>query len=157
MEQLARHEKESKLHADNLAKKAAEDVVYRDRASERRAIHGLSDTSLVDTVVHRAESMNVLVVSAPISSMPVVTSAVPISQDNTGNTLLRKMGWEGDGLGKDGQGIATPVGLEVSKRDTTGLGAIQSQGIPSVSFKKGTDAYKKSVQESTRARFNQLP
>lgn len=61
-EQLQRHEKESKLHAENLAKKlqnetksqlqsqssvttttaAAAEIVYRDRASERRATHGQS-------------------------------------------------------------------------------------------------------------------
>jgi len=60
VEQLQRHEKESKLHAENLAKKQAADAetasgagpqtdsgtasgpAYRDRASERRAIFGQS-------------------------------------------------------------------------------------------------------------------
>ena len=59
-EQLVRHEKESKLHADNLAKLAATAVtpgqsqpaastaaesMYRDRASERRAIQGTTTTT----------------------------------------------------------------------------------------------------------------
>lgn len=34
----------------------------------------------------------------------------PLSQDNVGSRLLRLMGWEqGQGLGKEGQGITNPI------------------------------------------------
>lgn len=32
-----------------------------------------------------------------------------IKEDNIGNQLLRKMGWRGGGLGRDGEGIAEPI------------------------------------------------
>jgi hypothetical protein len=57
-EKLGRHEKESKLHADNVLKAASQqqqqavvgggDSVYRDRAQERREIHGEKAEVLAD-------------------------------------------------------------------------------------------------------------
>ncbi|MEQ2290153.1 hypothetical protein AMECASPLE_000612 [Ameca splendens] len=62
-----------------------------------------------------------------------------IKEDNIGNQLLRKMGWKGGGLGRDGDGIAEPIrvkeqftreglgmemdkmGNQLSKRDIEGI------------------------------------
>ncbi|XP_060688021.1 NF-kappa-B-repressing factor [Hemiscyllium ocellatum] len=45
-----------------------------------------------------------------------------ITEDNIGNQLLRKMGWKGGGLGKEGEGIAEPIIVkEQFKREGLGL------------------------------------
>ncbi|XP_069468809.1 NF-kappa-B-repressing factor [Ambystoma mexicanum] len=45
-----------------------------------------------------------------------------IKDDNIGNQLLRKMGWTGGGLGKEGEGIAEPISVkEQFKREGLGL------------------------------------
>lgn len=40
------------------------------------------------------------------------TSKQEIKEDNIGNQLLRKMGWKGGGLGRDGEGIAEPIKIK---------------------------------------------
>ncbi|KAM4664238.1 NF-kappa-B-repressing factor [Discoglossus pictus] len=45
-----------------------------------------------------------------------------IREDNIGNQLLRKMGWTGGGLGKEGEGIAEPIAVkEQFSREGLGL------------------------------------
>lgn len=45
-----------------------------------------------------------------------------IKEDNIGNQLLRKMGWTGGGLGKEGEGIAEPISVkEQFSREGLGL------------------------------------
>ncbi|XP_043909895.1 NF-kappa-B-repressing factor [Protopterus annectens] len=45
-----------------------------------------------------------------------------IKEDNIGNQLLRKMGWRGGGLGKEGEGIAEPIAVkEQFTREGLGL------------------------------------
>ncbi|XP_044887461.1 NF-kappa-B-repressing factor [Mauremys mutica] len=45
-----------------------------------------------------------------------------IKEDNIGNQILRKMGWTGGGLGKDGEGIREPIAVkEQFKREGLGL------------------------------------
>ncbi|XP_029298236.1 NF-kappa-B-repressing factor [Cottoperca gobio] len=45
-----------------------------------------------------------------------------IKEDNIGNQLLRKMGWKGGGLGRDGEGIAEPIKVkEQFSREGLGL------------------------------------
>lgn len=45
-----------------------------------------------------------------------------IKEDNIGNQILRKMGWKGGGLGKDGEGIREPISVkEQFKREGLGL------------------------------------
>ncbi|XP_068181657.1 NF-kappa-B-repressing factor [Antennarius striatus] len=46
-----------------------------------------------------------------------------IKEDNIGNQLLRKMGWRGGGLGRDGEGISEPIRVkEQFSREGLGLG-----------------------------------
>lgn len=50
--------------------------------------------------------------------------AQEIKEDNIGNQLLRKMGWKGGGLGRDGAGIAEPIRVkEQFTREGLGLDA----------------------------------
>lgn len=46
-----------------------------------------------------------------------------IKEDNIGNQLLRKMGWTGGGLGREGEGIAEPITVkEQFSREGLGMG-----------------------------------
>lgn len=143
-EQLIRHEKESKLHAENVAKQtvaaaavtskpSAPEViaptVYRDRASERRAAFGLDPTREPpsDTPVH----LRHLDIRQNATSQYHQNDPTPLSSDvsNPGNRLLRNMGWEdGKGLGKSDQGIQDAISLQDARKkgDTLGVGSIQS-------------------------------
>lgn len=100
---------------------AGEAVKYRNRASERRAVFGLSGGADVPkskfTQVFAGPtamtSSDAPPSSALPSSEPSDTNAAPaISEDasNIGNILLRSMGWtEGQGIGVDGKGIDKPI------------------------------------------------
>lgn len=169
-EQLQRHEKESKLHAENLAKQKAaqeaESVVYRDRASERRAIHGGSEVP-EDIELHRRDEVfnsdrrkrkagniaDLLVDNpTPAAPPPVLSDDV----NNPGNQLLRRMGWnEGQGLGKDASGrvesIAESVTASGRVLSTAGVGAT---GLPTLNYNH-PGGFKGGVQDLTRARYEQ--
>jgi RNA-binding protein 5/10 len=176
-ELLQRHERESKLHAENLAKSKlsqdSESAVYRDRASERRAIHGQSeipedilDPGRRDDIFNsgerrkrRAGSVTDLMVDN--SSALVAASSVPppvLSDDvnNPGNQLLRRMGWnEGTGLGKDSSGrvesIAESVSASGRVKSTAGVGVVE---LPQVHY---TDSsFKGSLKQRTMARYEQI-
>nr|XP_023656163.1 NF-kappa-B-repressing factor-like [Paramormyrops kingsleyae] len=54
--------------------------------------------------------------SDPAAALPA------IKDDNIGNQLLRKMGWTGGGLGREGEGIAEPINVkQQTKREGLGL------------------------------------
>lgn len=144
-EMLARHEKESKLHAENLAKQQqkqqaqaqAQQPQYRDRAEERRLLFG-SDadhiprvTNPVDVDVQNANEATALPVASTMvlatsttasaaSSSSSGAAPVDVAADahNPGNLLLRKFGWtDGQGLGKDNSGRAVAVGVELASAE----------------------------------------
>ncbi|XP_066437850.1 NF-kappa-B-repressing factor isoform X2 [Eleutherodactylus coqui] len=51
-----------------------------------------------------------------------------IKEDNIGNQLLRKMGWTGGGLGKEGEGIAEPIAVkEQFSREGLGLTTVNQK------------------------------
>ena len=56
-----------------------------------------------------------------------MTDSIP--DDNIGSKLLKKMGWSGGGVGKDGQGIAEPVKAEAQLVRREGFGMSASRGI----------------------------
>lgn len=162
-ETLRKHEVQSTLHRDNLQDpvKVKEAKIrlalsmpeearlaeghYRDRAAERRAIHGQPDQppapevsfgyqqmrdSIEETNRRRAiqaarKAMIHGVVEGEEESLPGegggLVKAIP--QGNKGSQLLRKMGWkEGQGLGREGEGIVKPLEAE-SYDKGVGLGA----------------------------------
>lgn len=50
-----------------------------------------------------------------------------IKEDNIGNQLLRKMGWKGGGLGRDGEGIAEPIRVkEQFSREGLGMEMVKT-------------------------------
>ena len=50
------------------------------------------------------------------------TNVIPDS--NVGNKLLKKMGWTGGGVGKDGTGISEPIPAEITVIKREGLGSL---------------------------------
>lgn len=157
-EMLTRHEKESKLHAENLAKQKAATAPrqYRDRAEERREKFGSVPDHIVATAPIPSGIREGTLI--PPNSDPV--APVLFDESNPGNQMLRKMGWkEGQGLGKDGDGREEAIGVELSAgknintamhstlKSTTGVASGGSNGALS---------YKESVKATTLARFEQL-
>ncbi|EDQ92206.1 uncharacterized protein MONBRDRAFT_23132 [Monosiga brevicollis MX1] len=130
-DKLEKHIRVSKLHVDNVAK-AREKVTsmlttrerekladaearaaYRDRAKERRKLHG-QKRKPPQSFRKRAAPQ------APVVEQPTKDG---IKEDNVGNRMLKAMGWsEGKGLGKDGSGIVKPIEAEVRVQGA-GLGA----------------------------------
>lgn len=151
--QLARHEKESQLHQENLAKQLREkgEVTYRDRASERREKVGsepmpVETDDWEDTSSHKRPRIDhSLAVHPPAAPVPLMADAA-----NIGNLLIRKMGWsEGSGLGRDGSGIENAIGVD----DPTGA----PQGRAGVGATPQVGAgYKQSLYHAAKARFDQL-
>uniref|UniRef100_H3AMQ3 NFKB repressing factor n=1 Tax=Latimeria chalumnae TaxID=7897 RepID=H3AMQ3_LATCH len=64
-----------------------------------------------------------------------------IKEDNIGNQLLRKMGWTGGGLGKEGEGIAEPISVK-EQYTREGLGLDLERG--------GTRLGKRDIDEVIR-------
>ncbi|XP_014838264.1 PREDICTED: NF-kappa-B-repressing factor isoform X1 [Poecilia mexicana] len=53
-----------------------------------------------------------------------------IKEDNIGNQLLRKMGWKGGGLGRDGDGIAEPIRVkEQFSREGLGMEMVKTGNL----------------------------
>lgn len=168
-EQLIRHEKESKLHEENVLKlknASSTEQVYRDRASERRAIHGGSDIPIVDddklsVSVVRQVNIAHLMMPTTLVSTTSTTDAVStrdanaIPADNQGNILLKRLGWaEGAGLGRDRSGVTLPIGLDASKRGTAGLGNASDSGVSGGGGSSA--AYIGSVKSAARARYDKM-
>lgn len=156
-EQLERHEKGSKLHAENL-KKAAElaapvAVVMRDRAAERRTLYGQSDNLPPPSPPRQTSRPVVEMRVAPVVS---VTSDV----HNPGSQMLRKLGWsEGEGLGQGSTGSVMAVGTllegQSGSRSVAGVGAATAPapgGRGSSSYAVGSE-YKQSIMQAARDRF----
>jgi RNA-binding protein 5/10 len=128
---LSSAEQQKNLEDDNLRRIAREKVakaiagtsksaeeskpVYRDRASERRVIHGQPDIPLPEPSTGQStggggtsRKVRDIPSSAPVIEEPAKEPAK--DENNIGNKLLKKMGWsEGTGLGLSGEGRVDPM------------------------------------------------
>ncbi|KJH42748.1 g-patch domain protein [Dictyocaulus viviparus] len=97
-------------------------VVYRDRAKERRQAFGLDPgVSEYPREDFGSRSEEALRKESEAASMR------PLGDDNIGSRLLKGMGWrEGQGVGRNGQGIINPI--ETQRRiEGAGLGSAGSR------------------------------
>ncbi|KAK9890110.1 hypothetical protein WA026_008920 [Henosepilachna vigintioctopunctata] len=152
-EALSKHAQLSNLHKQNLeairkTKKteAAEKIVYRDRAKERRMKYGNPDEPQPSKLKEK------FLKSKELAEMPIASSvAEPIGSENVGNRLLQKMGWtEGQGLGKLNQGRTTIIQAE-QRSSTVGLG----NKLPGYNAVAG-ESYKDCVKKMMYARYQEL-
>lgn len=169
-DQLIRHEKESKLHAENLAKQPstarsvsksegseASAPVYKDRAAERRATYGESIPILYKNDWDDDRDKRGYAKHLKSSDYPAqrdIEAKVYEDGSNPGNQMLRKMGWtEGDGLGRNGEGTRDPVALDGhTGRDKTGVGSSE----PKIYLDYHGDGYKESLLRAAKARYDNL-
>jgi RNA-binding protein 5/10 len=171
-ELLRRHEKESKLHAENVAKSAAEQAAaqdsastkYRDRASERRALYPGEEEEVLESREKSSKDASTPKQSRLVIEQPaVIVPPEPVASDlcNPGNVLLRKMGWsDGEGLGKESSGQVVPVALDakttsaaLAPGDKTGVGV--ADRLPQIIYGDSKE-FKESVNRATRARYESL-
>lgn len=111
LEILLKHAKFSELHKKNLEEHKAnalkDQIVYRDRAKERRM--KFADTNQAPRDLLKEEFLRAKEHSVA-STYSGTSSTAPIGPQNVGNQLLQKMGWsDGQGLGKTNQGITSII------------------------------------------------
>lgn len=112
-EKLEKHVRQSKLHASNLQaahdkvlaglspgqqvlfQKMLKEASYRDRAAERRKMHGTTRKQAKQETWRKTH---------PLPQTRTSQPAQPgLNENNIGNKMLQAMGWsKGTGLGKDG-------------------------------------------------------
>ncbi|KAG8856873.1 hypothetical protein FRB91_000211 [Serendipita sp. 411] len=117
--------------------------VYRDRASERRVIHGQPDAPLPEPsrgIGAGSAGPGQGAGSKKIKDVPLSPPAPPTpppkepakDENNIGNKLLKKMGWsEGTGLGLSGEGRVDPIQTAIYASGA-GLGASKGRDITRV-------------------------
>jgi hypothetical protein len=65
---------------------------------------------------------------------------------------MRKMGWSGQGLGREEQGSVNPISVTL-RPERAGLGSAESAQTSSIS---ATDTYADAVRKRARERFDRL-
>lgn len=156
-EALIRHQQLSDLHKQNLEvlrrsklseaeleelERKETEMKYRDRAAERREKYGIPEPP--------APKKRKFTQPAPVVNYEQPTKD-GLNSDNIGNKMLQAMGWkEGKGLGRNQQGITTPIEAQLRMKGA-GLGTKGSSYSLSAS-----DTYKDAVRKAMFARFTEI-
>uniref|UniRef100_A0A672YC85 RNA binding motif protein 5 n=1 Tax=Sphaeramia orbicularis TaxID=375764 RepID=A0A672YC85_9TELE len=157
-EGLIRHQQLSDLHKKNLEvlrrskmteaeleelERKETEMKYRDRAAERREKYGIPEPP-----VPKKKKFSQPAAPAIDYEQPTKDG---LNSDNIGNKMLQAMGWkEGKGLGRNQQGITTPIEAQMRTKGA-GLGIKGSNYTLSAS-----DTYKDAVRKAMFARFTEL-
>ncbi|XP_033482561.2 RNA-binding protein 5 isoform X1 [Epinephelus lanceolatus] len=156
-EALIRHQQLSDLHKKNLEvhrrtrmteaeleelERKETELKYRDRAAERREKYGIPEPP--------APKKKKFAQPTPVVNYEQPTKD-GLNSDNIGNKMLQAMGWkEGKGLGRNQQGITTPIEAQLRTKGA-GLGTKGTNYTLSAS-----DTYKDAVRKAMFARFTEL-
>ncbi|XP_057194234.1 RNA-binding protein 5 isoform X2 [Triplophysa rosa] len=156
-EGLIRHQQLSDLHKQNLEvmrrsrlseaeleelERKETEMKYRDRAAERREKYGIPEPP--------APKKRKFTQPTPVVNYEQPTKD-GLNSDNIGNKMLQAMGWkEGKGLGRNQQGITTPIEAQLRTKGA-GLGTKGSNYTLSAS-----DTYKDAVRKAMFARFTEI-
>ena len=163
--EINKHERLSKLHIDNLSNEdlkakaiaklekagllssSSENMEYRDRARERRAVYNQPKKTSAKA-------------SQPAESKEIDESEIP-SAPSKGASLLSKMGWtEGKGLGAQGTGMVAPIATDLYAQGV-GLGAEGGKlGDASEEASRNTDssysAFVERTKDKVKERYQQM-
>ena len=170
---LARHERESTLHAQNIVADAADGAESPSgeagASAKRPRVAGVVAGVLLAASHEgrfRARSFHAQHPPSPSPPSSPIPPAPPTSllsdTSNRGHKLLRKMGWsEGRGLGKQEDGAAASLASKSEAfrshgQSHAGLGLPVVASIPSITYKNGKEAYRSSLKLAAKARFDQL-
>jgi hypothetical protein len=167
---LMNHERNSVLHKRNLAAQAkhvggkcivtaraaavhAQPPAPRDRAGERRRLHGQPEThadsqganasalrlKLQRSASQIANASEADAVAARTSAASTTTPIQTTDSTNIGLRMLKKMGWSaGAGLGKNGTGIASPIDVaSAASTRRRGVGAPPPAALPQRKRRRG--------------------
>ncbi|GAC93552.1 hypothetical protein PHSY_001117 [Pseudozyma hubeiensis SY62] len=142
-------------HVPALSEQAQQPTVasiYRDRASERRAVFGADNPSKNTGSIQRTKTFDgPEATTSTIGSnevLPQSAPAKPIESDNIGNKLLAMMGWsQGQGLGLKREGRTDIVETKIYKPGA-GLGSsTPSDSVTSVRSNVSFTGYKDRAKD----------
>ena len=133
---------------------------YRDRAAERRQTFGQPEYPLPPTPAGRDYGGRHNSYRGGYGDLEVIIPEQPtkdgIKEDNIGNRLLKSMGWkEGQGLGKDGDGIKAPIEAS-SYAKGVGIGAGLLRKADGTTVMRGPQGtYAETAKELARRRYEE--
>lgn len=135
------------LHIALINRKKNIKKAKRKNKNGNTIIHSTSSGSLYTkssrSPAETVSMQKTLVVSFPQNHVQMEGLSTPISSDNKGSQLLKRMGWDGGSLGQQGDGIVEPIGIHI-KRDNKGIGAsgttrAQSSSNDNMCFVRSSD------------------